>query len=109
MKDMQNMDSLLKAALAPNENADELLNIKLKAAIRKKAENKHCLSIWWVPMVASFIISLGAIVLVNLYVINPIIGFIINSFIITNTVINIIITFIGVKFFNLKKGAEIKL
>lgn len=109
MKDMENMDSLLKATLAPNENVDELLNIKLKAAIRKKAEYKHCFSIWWVPMVASFIISLGAMVLVNLYVINPIIGFIINGFIITNTIINIIITFIGVKFFNLKKGAEIKL
>lgn len=109
MKDMENMDSLLKATLEPNETVDDLLNIKLKAAIRKKAANKPHLSIWWIPMVASLIISLGAIILVNLYVINPIIGFIINSFIITNTITNIIITFIGIKFFNLKKGAEIKL
>lgn len=109
MTDMKDMDSLLKATLAPSESPDEMLNTKLKSTLRRENCKEKSISLWWVPMVSSLIISLGAMILVNIYISNHKIGFIINLLILGNAFFNIGITFIGIKFFNLKKGAEIKL
>jgi len=103
------MDSLLKATLASKEEPDKLLNIKLKSALRRDAVKPKTISLWWIPMVASLIISLGAITLVNIFISNFAIGLLINILILCNAIFNILVTLIGVKFFDLKKGAEIKL
>lgn len=109
MKDTKNVDSLLRATLSSKESPDELLNIKLKSSLRRQADKIKTISLWWLPMAASIIISLGTVILVNMFVLNYTVGLLINTLILGNTIFNILITLIGVKFFNLKKGAEIKL
>lgn len=109
MKDMKNVDSLLKATLSSCKEPDEVLNLKLKSALRRKADSKKTISLWWVPMTASIILSFITMILVKMFVFIDTISSFINLLILSNLIFNIMITFIGVKFFNLKKGAEIKL
>lgn len=106
---MKNMDSLLKTTLSCNESPDEFLNIKLKSTLRRNADKPKTISLWWIPMTASIIISLILVILINMLIFNYKISTLINIIIIINMIFNVIITLIGLKFFDLKKGAEINI
>ena len=94
----KNVDKLLKETLSIEDLPSDELNNKVKFLINQNKKEKE-LSIWWMPACVSILISfmLSFFTFVFLALL----------FIIIIILANIILTFVGVKYFDLKKGAVI--
>jgi uncharacterized protein YacL len=103
----KNIDNLLRATLSVKAVPSDELNNKVKFLIRQSEKEKRELSIWWIPFCASIIISFILSFFTIVFLSSSLIRFVSLLFITIAIVANIILTFVGVKYFDLKKGAVI--
>jgi hypothetical protein len=102
------IDDLLKISLSSSEKPCESLNWQLHADIKKALKRKE-ISIWWIPMVISIFISVFFSAMAYLIVSNIYIQITICTISLLATIFNIVLTAIGVRYFELKKGAVINI
>lgn len=109
MKDYKNIDDLLKQSLSSNEEPSIGLNVELKIKIENRIEENKGISIWWLPMIISTCMSAMSYILIKSFM-NP--GTMQNLLIIlcmVTAIFNISMTIIGIRYFELRKGAKINI
>lgn len=109
MKDYKNIDDLLKQSLSLKEAPSIGLNVELRIKMEKQIEENKGISIWWLPMTISTCISAMSYVLLKVFV-NP--GIVQNLLIllcIVTAIFNIVMTIIGIRYFELIKGARVNI
>lgn len=102
----KDLDILIRESLSNNLKPDVQLNEKLKYQIRQRAGEKER-SLWWLPMLVSVIFMAICTDLVAYFVPVFLFKLIIYVFAVLTTGSSIILTVIGVKKYDLKKGAVI--
>lgn len=111
MKDIDNkdIDVLLKISLGSSDKVDEKLNQELKAKIRSQDLKDKSISIWWLPMLMSIFMTIVSSTIAFLYIPYGVLQKGIMGFGLLTMTFSIILTAIGVRYFELKKGAVIYL
>jgi hypothetical protein len=109
MKDYKELDSLLKTSLSCEEKPSQYLNEKLKINLKENVSAKKEISIWWMPMIMSIISGLMIFIGIRLFIDAYFIKIILQCLCFVVVILNILITFIGVKYFDLRKGAVINI
>lgn len=107
MKEYKNIDDLLETSLLCDKLPSEDLNESLKFKIENKAKENKGISIWWLPMVVSIAIGMFTFIGVRMFVSRLLIQNILLTLCFIGVFFNIIMTLIGLKYFELKKGAKI--
>lgn len=102
----KDVDKLLKETLSIEDLPSDELNNKVKFLINQNKKEKE-LSIWWMPACVSIFISFMLSFLTFVFLSSSLIKLLALLFIIIIILANIILTFVGVKYFDLKKGAVI--
>lgn len=102
----KDLDKLLRESLSNNLKLDAQLNEKLKYEMKQRLDEKER-SLWWLPMLVS-VISMFICTAVVVYFV-PVFLFklIIDAFVVLTTASSIILTIVGVKKCDLKKGAVV--
>lgn len=104
----KNIDKLLKITLSNQEKASLILNNNIKREIRKRDVKKKELSVWWLPLICaiciSIIISIGSYLFIDTLIIKA--GIMLITVLTSISVI--IITIIGLKYFELREGAVLR-
>ena len=109
MKDYKDIDDLLKQSLSVNEAPSIGLNVELKIKMENQIEENKGISIWWLPMTISTCMSAMAYILFKSFM-NA--GYMQNLLIILcgiTAIFNIIMTIIGTKYFELRRGARVNI
>lgn len=109
MKEYKNMDDLLKRSLSYEEVPSSDLNERLKFKLENKDKEENVVSVWWIPMVMSIIIGIISYTLIKMFVPMLLIQKAMISLCFGFVFFNVVMTFIGVKYFELKKGAKINI
>ncbi|WP_270504761.1 hypothetical protein [Paraclostridium sordellii] len=102
----KDVDKLLKETLSIEDLPSDELNNKVKFLINQNKKEKE-LSIWWMPAFVSILISFMLSCFTFIFLSSSLIKLLVLLFIIIIILANIILTFVGVKYFDLKKGAVI--
>lgn len=102
----KDVDKLLKETLSIEDLPSDELNNKVKFLINQNKKEKE-LSIWWMPAFVSILISFMLSFFTFVFLPSSLIKLLALLFIIIIILANIILTFVGVKYFDLKKGAVI--
>lgn len=102
----KDVDKLLKETLSIEDLPSDELNNKIKFLINQNKKEKE-LSIWWMPACVSILISFMLSFFTFVFLSSSLIKLLALLFIIIIILANIILTFVGVKYFDLKKGAVI--
>ncbi|MEG2786987.1 MAG: hypothetical protein RR942_04115 [Romboutsia sp.] len=103
----KDIDNLLREALSVKDLPSDKLNNKVKFLINQSEKEKKELSIWWIPVCVSIVISFILSFFTIAFLSSTLIKFVSLIFIAIIILANIILTFVGVKYFDLKKGAVI--
>ncbi|WP_343002619.1 MULTISPECIES: hypothetical protein [Intestinibacter] len=109
MKDYKDIDDVLKQSLSSKESPSIGLNVELRIKMENQIEENKGISIWWLPMTISTCISAMAYILVKLFIDYGYMQNILIGLCIITAIFNIIMTIIGTKYFELKKGARINI
>lgn len=109
MKDLNkdHIDHLLKISLSSSDKVDEKLNQELKIKLGSQDFQEKSLSIWWLPMVISIFMTIVASTIAFLYIPYGILKIGLVLFSLLTMIFSIILTAIGVRYYELKKGAVI--
>ncbi|CEK37383.1 hypothetical protein [Paraclostridium sordellii] len=102
----KDVDKLLKETLSIEDLPSDELNNKVKFLINQNKKEKE-LSIWWMPACVSILTSFMLSFFTFVFLSSSLIKLLALLFIIIIILANIILTFVGVKYFDLKKGAVI--
>lgn len=109
MKDYKDIDDLLKKSLSSQDTPSKGLDVELKIKMENQVNENKGISIWWLPMMISTSMgSIGYIFIKSL--LSP--GWIQNmlvAFCVATVIFNLIMTTVGVRYFELKKGARINI
>jgi hypothetical protein len=103
----KNIDNLLRATLSVKDVPSDELNNKVKFLINQSEKEKKELSIWWIPLCVSIFISFILSFFTIVFLSSALIKFLSLLFITIIILASIVLTFVGVKYFDLKKGAVI--
>lgn len=109
MKDYKDIDDLLKQSLSSKEAPSIGLNVELRIKMENQIEENKGISIWWLPMVMSTCTSVMAYVFLKAFI-NP--GLMQNLLIVLcviTAIFNIVMTIIGARYFELRKGARVNI
>lgn len=111
MKDMnrKDIDILLKLSLTLSEKPNEQLNQELKEKVRSQNLQEDSRSIWWLPMVMSIFMTIVLSTITFLYIPYGMLQIGIIMIGLLTMVFSIALTVVGIKYFELKKGAVIYL
>ena len=109
MKDYKNIDDLLKKSLSSQELPSKGLDVELKIKIENQLGESKGLSIWWLPMMISTAMGSVGYVLVKAFISPGWIQSMLVVFYISSVIFNLITTTMGIKYFELKKGARINI
>lgn len=103
----KDLEKLLNISLSKEIEVDDKVNEELMRKVRQKSEEGRSLSIWWLPMILSMIMALISLTIAIIYIPHGLlqIGIIVLS--LQGIVFSIILTVIGVKYFNLREEAII--
>ncbi|CAK7065202.1 hypothetical protein CIW83_19940 [Tissierella sp. P1] len=109
MKDIDkgSIDFLLEKSLASYDKVDEKLNQELKKKLRYGNSKEKTISIWWLPMVISIFTTIAVSTIAFIYIPYGTLQIMIMVFGLLTMIFSIVLTAIGVKYFELKKGAMI--
>lgn len=105
--DRDSIDTLLKISLSSSDKPDEQLNRELKAKIKSQVLKKKSISIWWLPMVISIFMTIVLSTIAFLFIPYTILQIMVMVLGLLTTTFSITLTVIGVRRFELKKGAVI--
>ncbi|MBU5427302.1 hypothetical protein KQI41_12985 [Tissierella pigra] len=105
--DRDEIDMLLKISLSPSVKVDERLNQELKKKLKTQSSKEKSLSIWWLPMVISIFMTMVASTIAFIFIPYGILQLGVLMFLLLTMIFSIVLTAIGVKYFELKKGAVI--
>ncbi|GAA0123594.1 hypothetical protein UT300018_29120 [Clostridium faecium] len=100
------LDKLLKKSLSVNVKPDEKLNDRLKYKLLEQSQKKET-SLWWLPMVLSIIFMVMSNLIVDIFVPSKLLKILVFIFGISTITSCTVLTIVGVKKYNLKKGAVI--
>lgn len=109
MKDYDNLDYLLKKSLSSKETPSIGVNVDLKIKISNQIEENKGISIWWLPVVISIIMTGMGYIFIKAFVPPGVIQNILILFGIVSVAFSIVMTSIGVKYFELRKGARVNI
>lgn len=109
MKDYDNLDDLLKKSLSSKETPSIGVNVDLKIKINNQIEENKGISIWWLPMVISIVMTGMGYTFINIFVPSGVIQNLLILFIVVSLIFSIAMTAIGVKYFELRKGARVNI
>lgn len=102
------IDKLLEATLSKGEKPSLVLNNNVKRELRKReGENKE-LSMWWLPSIGAVAISLIVSIVSYLFIATILIKAIIIFISLLTSMAVIMLTVIGLKYFELKEGAVLR-
>lgn len=105
--DRKDIDILLKMSLTSSDKPSEQLNQELKANIRLQNSKGKSISIWWIPMCISIFITIISSIIAFLYIPYGILQMGVMVVGLLTMTFSIALTTVGVKYFELKKGAVI--
>lgn len=109
MKDYDNLDDLLKKSLSSKETPSIGVNVDLKIKIDNQIEENKGISIWWLPMIISTFMTGIGYVFIKAFMPPGIIQNLLILFSVVSAVFSIVMTFVGVKYFELRKGARVNI
>lgn len=111
MKKMNNgeLDLLLKKALASEEQPDPELNQALKRKIASVRTEGKTVSLWWLPMLASFLLAGMLSFIGYLFIATTVLQALVFLSSVMLVIFSVVFTILGIRFFDLKKGALIVL
>lgn len=109
MKDHKDIDDLLKKSLSTNETPSIGLNVDLKLKIENQIEEDKGISIWWIPMIISSFMGAITYIRIKSFTSPGVIQNLLIGICIVTVIFNIIMTIIGVRYFELRKGARINI
>lgn len=109
MKDYKNIDDLLKKSLSSQELPSKGLDVELKIKVENQVSESNGLSIWWLPMMISTAMGSVGYVFIKSFVSPGWIQSMLVVFCVASVIFNLIMTTIGVKYFELKKGARVNI
>lgn len=107
--DKEDIDILLKISLSTTDKVDEKLNQELKAKLRSQDSKEKSLSIWWLPMLISIFMTIILSIIAFLYIPYGVLQIGIMIIGLLSIICSVVLTVIGVRYFDLKKGAVIYL
>lgn len=100
------LDKLLKKSLSVNIKPDKELNDRLKCQLLEQSQKKET-SLWWLPMALSIIFIIMSNIIVNIFIPSKLLQILVFIFGILTITSCTVLTIVGVKKYNLKKGAVI--
>lgn len=103
----KDLDKLITRSLDIKSTPTITLNEELKRKIRNGYKEKRQISIWWLPTFISITISIITCIYLYLFMENQSIKNLLIMLNIFNLITNVLATFIGLKYLDLKKGAII--
>lgn len=109
MKDYKNIDDLLKKSLSSQELPSKGLDVELKIKVENQVSESNGLSIWWLPMMISTAMGSVGYVFIKSFISPGWIQSMLVVFYVASAIFNLIMTTIGVKYFELKKGARVNI
>lgn len=109
MKDHKDIDDLLKKSLSLDAVPSIGLNVELKIKMENQIEENKGISIWWLPMTISTCMSAMAYILVKSFMNAGYMQSLLIVLCIVTSIFNIIITIVGTKYFELRRGARVNI
>lgn len=109
MKDYDNLDDLLKKSLSSKENPSIGVNVDLKIKINNQIEESKGISIWWLPMVISTIMTGMGYTFLKVFLLPGVIQNVLILLSILSLIFSIVMTVVGMKYFELRKGARVNI
>lgn len=109
MKDYKDIDDLLKQSLLSEENPSIGLNVELKIKMENQIEENKGISMWWLPMSISTCMNAMAYILLKTYLSPGIMQSLLVLLCAITSIFNIIMTIIGTRYFELRKGARVNI
>ncbi|GAA0715781.1 hypothetical protein GCM10008904_32990 [Paraclostridium ghonii] len=109
MREYEELDKLLKSSLLCEKEPSQYLNENLKTNLRESILKEKEISIWWIPMAISFITGLMFFIGIKLFIDAYLIKIVLQYTSCIFVILNLILTFIGLKYFDLRKGAVINI
>lgn len=109
MKDYKDIDDLLKQSLSSKEAPSIGLNVELKLKMKEQIEENKGISIWWLPMVISACMSAMSYILIKVFINPGAIQTLLISLCVVTVIFNTVMTIIGTKYFELRKGARVNI
>lgn len=107
--DNKDIDNLLKHSLSVNETPSVGLNVELRIKMENKIEENKGISIWWLPMIISTCMSAMAYILLKSFMNDGYMQSLLILLSIVTSIFNIIITIVGTKYFELRRGARVNI
>lgn len=110
MKELDHQtDVLLKTCLQSDAEPDSVLNEGLKRKLFAQSARQRSVSLWWLPMLLSVLTSGMVSTLSFLLISSPTIQAAVLLFSCLTGLTSVLLTFIGIKSYGLKKGALVAL